>query len=301
MILTVYLTNEVLNMKNIAQVIIALLIALNSPSKSFAQIHEQADSLLWEVSGNGLKHNSYLTGTLHIMCEKDFGILPKVEKAIKSSGQLYLEINFNDPKEMQAMQSMVLTETLLTETLSAEQQDKLSHALKDTMGLSIQQVNQYSMTALLSMMMVKAVECPDMKFLDMELSTLAVNEGKTVKALETVEEQAQFFAKAYSNDLILEYFQHYDSYKEMFADMVEIFKAEDLNSLMEAMQDPRFSNDDVRHWLLKVRNENWIVKMPKIMREDSTVFAVGAAHLGGEFGVIKLLQDAGYSVKPVMN
>ncbi len=37
------------------------------------------------------------------------------------------------------------------------------------------------------------------------------------------------------------------------------------------------------------------------MPEKSVVIAVGAGHLPGEFGVIKLLRKAGYKVEPVKN
>ena len=34
--------------------------------------------------------------------------------------------------------------------------------------------------------------------------------------------------------------------------------------------------------------------MPAMMKKTKCIFAVGAAHLGGEKGVIQLLQKAGY-------
>ncbi|VAW46219.1 hypothetical protein MNBD_GAMMA02-267 [hydrothermal vent metagenome] len=288
-------------MKNISTLIISLIIAAFSPTKSYAESPELADSLLWEVSGNGLTQSSYLTGTLHIMCEKDFGILPKVERAIKASDQLYLEVDVNDPNEMAVMQQMVMSDTLLTDTLSTEQQTTLNQALKELMGLSLEQVNKYSMSALLSLMLVKSVECPSIKVLDMELSTLAAAEGKTIAALETIKAQMGFMDKAFTDEYIMTYFEQMDEYKMVFSDMVEAFKAEDLNELMDLLNDKRFYNADVEHWLLKVRNNNWVAIMPEIMQKNSTVFAVGAGHLGGNIGVIQLLQEAGFTVKPVMN
>jgi uncharacterized protein YbaP (TraB family) len=48
--------------------------------------------------------------------------------------------------------------------------------------------------------------------------------------------------------------------------------------------------------MLEVRNTNWAVKMPDMMKDKSFFFAVGAAHLL-EQGVI--LVEAGYTVKPI--
>lgn len=53
------------------------------------------NSLLWEISGNGLQEPSYLFGTFHIMCEKDFEIKPKVSHALDNAKTLFLELNLD--------------------------------------------------------------------------------------------------------------------------------------------------------------------------------------------------------------
>jgi uncharacterized protein YbaP (TraB family) len=39
--------------------------------------------------------------------------------------------------------------------------------------------------------------------------------------------------------------------------------------------------------------------MGEMMTEQPTFFAVGAGHLGGEFGVVSLLRKEGYTVIPL--
>ena len=51
--------------------------------------------------------------------------------------------------------------------------------------------------------------------------------------------------------------------------------------------------------MLDNRNADWLTKMPGIMKEKPTLFAVGAGHLLGEKGVLKLLRDVGYVVEAV--
>jgi len=51
--------------------------------------------------------------------------------------------------------------------------------------------------------------------------------------------------------------------------------------------------------MLDNRNADWLTKMPGIMNEKPTLFAVGAGHLLGENGVLNLLRKAGYTVEPV--
>ena len=52
--------------------------------------------------------------------------------------------------------------------------------------------------------------------------------------------------------------------------------------------------------LMGNRNKNWIDKIKNYTKQKPSFFAVGAAHLGGENGVLNLLQKAGYTIKPVL-
>ena len=47
------------------------------------------------------------------------------------------------------------------------------------------------------------------------------------------------------------------------------------------------------------RNADWLTKMPALMTNKPTLFAVGAAHLPGDKGVVNLLRNAGYTVDAV--
>ena len=53
--------------------------------------------------------------------------------------------------------------------------------------------------------------------------------------------------------------------------------------------------------LLYTRNRSWVQQMEPIMQEKSTLFAVGAGHLGGENGVLDLLRKKGYNLRPIVN
>jgi uncharacterized protein len=91
---------------------------------------------------------------------------------------------------------------------------------------------------------------------------------------------------------------HLDSTKASFNQMVEIYKKQDLKQLAEVSgKDEDF--DDYEEVMLKNRNQNWIPVIAKAMKQKPGFFAVGAAHLAGEHGVISLLRQKGYKVSPV--
>lgn len=85
----------------------------------------------------------------------------------------------------------------------------------------------------------------------------------------------------------------------MLKGLIENYKNEDMNALGEMFGDTTYMDDNMREWLLVKRNNNWVKKMPKIMTEKPTFFAVGAAHLLGDYGVLDLLRTEGYIVTPI--
>ena len=72
---------------------------------------------------------------------------------------------------------------------------------------------------------------------------------------------------------------------------------------MEAMDEKMHNSCDGRpeeeDALIYNRNADWVTKMPALMAKKPTLFAVGAAHLPGEKGVLNLLRQAGYKVEAV--
>jgi len=72
------------------------------------------------------------------------------------------------------------------------------------------------------------------------------------------------------------------------ADVVQIQK------LLAENEDSDMMNPEA---FITSRNNNWLAKMPEIMQKKSCVFALGAAHLWGEKGLVTQLREMGYSVK----
>ena len=56
------------------------------------------NTLLWEVSGNGLSTPSYLFGTFHLMCKDDMVFSKNFSNALFNSNTLVMEIDLSDSK-----------------------------------------------------------------------------------------------------------------------------------------------------------------------------------------------------------
>src|SRR5688500_16849861 len=67
------------------------------PVKYEHKINEDNNSLLWRVTGKGLKKPSYLFGTFHLLCKEVIHMSDQLKNSLKSADVLYLELDMDDP------------------------------------------------------------------------------------------------------------------------------------------------------------------------------------------------------------
>ena len=91
--------------------------------------------------------------------------------------------------------------------------------------------------------------------------------------------------------------------EQMLDEMAKAYFSFNINKLQELMDEKENnqcdSTPEEKDALLGKRNRDWLTKMPAIMSAKSTLFHVGAGHLPGDNGVLKLLTNAGYTVEAV--
>jgi uncharacterized protein len=273
------------------------------------------NSLLWEISGNGLKTSSYLYGTIHIIPEKDFFMTDATVKAFGESKQVAFEIDLdemNNPFKMMGMMGGMIMKngTTLQDLLSKEEYKRVSRYILDSMGMP---PFMASMMEKVKPMFLSEMVGMDMSSMDqgsmgvsegstsyeMEFNEMAKEQGKETKGLETINYQLSIFDSIPYKDQALMLLDAIDNggeeESEAIDEMTKLYVNQDLNGLDRMINgDADLSN--YMQILLINRNKNWIPVMGKMAKAKSTFFAVGAGHLPGEQGVIRLLRAAGYTV-----
>lgn len=285
-------------MKNVFQSIVAVTVFAFSFSSN-AQTPKVENSVLWEVSGNGLTKPSYLFGTIHMICGKDFVMKPKATEAFSKTSKLALEINMDDPNEMNVIQQMAMGKEPLSKKLTAEQIAKLEEVLQKSGGVSLAQVDNFTLETIMSLLFMKSFGCPDLKFYEMEFISKANESKKPIVGLEKAAEQMILLDKSFTDDELISYLQQINA--DMSNTMIKDYTSEDINGLYAMTTDKEMMSVNTKKILLDNRNMNWLKIMPDMMQKESVFFAFGAAHLAGELGVINLLKKAGYTVKPILN
>ncbi|TDO95462.1 TraB/GumN family protein [Flavobacterium sp. 245] len=287
-------------MKNLLTSAIAvILLVFSGKTQAQTKSPKLENSLLWEVSGNGLAKPSYLYGTVHMICAGDFFLTEKTKKAFASSEKLVLEVNLADPKELSDMQKMAMGKEPLSKKLTPTQLADLDKILKTTTGMSVQQVDSFTLMTVMSLISVKTFGCTDLKFYEMSFIEMAKSRNIETVGLETIKSQLESVDKAFSDDEMIASLAEYNTNET--TKLVTNYKSENLGELFKGITDEKYMNAKARKYMLDNRNENWVTQLPEMMKKESVFVAVGAGHLGGELGLINLLRKAGYIVKPVMN
>ena len=279
--------------------------------------------LLWKISGNGLQKPSYIIGTYHLADASFADSIKGLKAALETSEQVYGEIitaDMTSPENMQKMQAaMMLPDGQTIDKLyTADEMARINALVKSVLGVELtnpmvmQQLGkltpyalQVQLTVLIYMKKHPGFN-PNDGF-DGYFQKEATAKGKGVGGLETFDFQINTLYKSTTMErqkqLLLCLADNLEFNEEQTENVIKAFFAQDLDGIEKAM-DAKLNNTcdatpEEKETLIYARNDNWMKQMPEIMKQKSTLFAVGAGHLPGERGVLNLLKKAGYTVESV--
>lgn len=268
-------------------------------------------SLLWEISGKGLKKPSYLFGTMHVSNKLAFQLADSFYLGIRNSDVVALETN---PESWQEDMSKYDTEEggynsyryrgsfvsipgdyLSINTLKFYKYDK-----------KIEQ-SLYSNPSTINNLLYRtygnaASDFEEDTYLDMYIYQCGKKWGKKVAGVERYGESMKLMAEAYK-DAAKDKNRKERSYDREQAyspeKIQEAYRTGNLDLLDSINVYNSFSDAFDEKFLYK-RNEIQAVSIDSILKTNLSLFVgVGAAHLPGKRGVIEMLRDMGYRLRPI--
>lgn len=278
-------------------------------------IPEKLDnSLLWELSGKGIK-KSYIFGTIHMISEKDFFMDDKTMNAIKKCKKMVMEIDISQSLQMgiklMTLSGMKGGKTLADFVSPEDYQMVKTYFEKEAKSteakmLPFEMIEKWKPMLLQSFLYQDMIE-GTMKSYEMELLSIGSERKMKFDGLETVEDQVNVFEKIpYADqakalvELIKEIKKDSGSGKAEFKKLLDLYLAQDIDGMVKMSGEEFFGDlENGEAELLTNRNQKWIPKIKAMSKDSPTFYAVGAAHLGGPNGVIRLLMQEGYTLKPL--
>ena len=265
-----------------------------------------SNTLLWEITGKGLKQPSYLFGTFHMMCKDDIKFSENLLTALKNSEEVYFEMDLDDvANTLGAMMFMNMKDGKTLKDLYTEvEYKKLEVFFKDSLRTNLSMFQKMKPSFLEAFIYPKMLSCKNMSGVEQELLKEAGKTKKEIRGFETIAFQASVFdsipypsqAKSLLNSI-----DSISNYKVFFEKMVKVYLSQETSKLEAMLSDKAFGMQDGLEILLDKRNINWVAQLKTILPKTNIFMAVGAGHLVGEKGVIELLRKEGYKLRPIAN
>ena len=293
-----------------------LLALLFSNIFSFSQQNDD-QSLLWEITGNGLKSPSYLYGTMHVSSKLAFHLGDTFYRALQQAEVIALESDpgkwmeeMFDSKSAMSMNgySSYLNfdsdKNFYEKLTSVEFPDKktLTNALRNKHALQngfLYRGSSYGN------------EYEETTYLDLFIYQYGKKNKKTVVNLENHEETnlLQIMAMLPDTGLTKEekkqrskkrksYYSKWNEDMTVSEALEEAYRNGHVN-VIDSIMKLTSRSDNYMKYFLYARNRIMADGMDSLMKTKKIFVGIGAAHLAGEEGVIQMMKDMGYSMRPV--
>jgi uncharacterized protein YbaP (TraB family) len=283
---------------------ILVLLSIFISSLTFAQKNDH--SLLWEISGNGLKSPSYLYGTMHVSNKIAFHLgdsfyiaLDQAEKVcLESDPSEWIEHMYGSKSKRQHNyvnnSSKNFYENIVDiappEKKSMEYALRKNHALENGFLYRGSSYND---------------EYEENTYLDLFIFQYAKKNKKQVIELEDYDETNILQVKAMFPDEGEDEDKKQKGYSSSWNKELTIGEAMEEAyrngniEIIDSITRITAQSDNYLKYFLHERNRIMTIGIDTLAKKHSIFIGIGAAHLPGENGVINMLRELGYKMRPV--
>lgn len=278
---------------------LSTIIALLAPAAT-------AKSSLWKATKGD--EVLYVQGSAHVLTADSYPLARAIEQAYSNSTALVLEVDMAEmtsPKTQQLImgKAMLKQPDTLKTVLSPLTYDNLQGAC-DEAGLPMEAVEGFKpwfATMTLALLKMQQLGMDAQYGLDQHFYNRAVKEGKKVVGLETVDFQISLFDTLADQDpdaFVDRSLMDLKFIEEDVKTLLQAWKTGDINTLNNLFKKSFDEYPGLYDKFVTDRNKTWSKKLSAMVKDQETyMVVVGAGHLPGEEGLLKLLEKKGFAVE----
>ncbi|WP_372626762.1 TraB/GumN family protein [Arsukibacterium sp.] len=259
---------------------------------------------VWKVTKEG--QHFYLAGTIHLLSKNDYPLPSAYDTAFAASSELLFETDLSaltSPAGLSKMmqQNTYSDGTTLEQVLSAEVYQQLKHYAAERQ-VPVGAVSRFKpgfaamMLASVEMKRLGAAETG----VDMHYLQLGQQQGKKISGLETTDQHLAVLDGMNQLDpdvIISSTLEDMPQVESQLVDMKHAWRSGDTDKLQQLFVEDLQQTPQMYEILLVNRNHAWMPMLQALTsNEHITMVLVGALHLAGEDGLLKLLQQQGYTL-----
>ncbi len=285
-------------MKKIITSLFLLFLPGLAPANYAAPAADTTKSIIWEVSGNGLASPSYLFGILHLICPEDYVWTGVMRDAFHKSKLLCFAEHM---KETSGMNEHVLADTTgkkIRDYFSPKDYEDVRAYFLRRANINLDTKQNFNISTMIAWLIKADLGCQDPVAYETRINRLATNEGKKIKIIDDDVEEAGSLEEMPAEKIVAKAIAraHGDSAARVeLKKLIETFKQQDQMKLREMLSHLGYYMGETK---LDEENDKWMPHIERLMKEQPVFFVFGAAHLGGEHGLISMLRQKGFTVKP---
>ncbi len=254
--------------------------------------------MLYKLKIKGQKKSSYLFGTMHLQNEAAFSHKVIIQEKINECDAFAAEFKLDDADPEKMTKYMNLPNGLLLENLLSPKKFKaIDTFLQRRLNLPLKAFNQ-SKPLVVSNLITSSIFQNDMDLaLDVYLYQYAKMQGKILLGIETFDEQMEVLQKIPLETQVKslkKIIKNFDEHRAEMNEVAELYVSGDTKQLYKITKK---SAKGFRKVMIYDRNRIMTERIIKLIQEQSVCCAIGAAHLEGQKGVLKLLKKANVKVK----
>lgn len=257
-------------------------------------------SLLWKISSSLSPEASYVFGTMHVKDRKAFRYYDLVCEKIEACDAFCTEFDFATTDPIATQQAMMLPAGVtIDQLIRPKVYQKIRKMILKATDLDLLQFNN-SLPLLFNNLLSERILSEDMPFsLDENLWQYAEGAGKTLLGVESFSEQLRIMSSIPLDHQIKALIwtgKNFSRFRKQLLKTVQLYEKGDLRQLHRSAKK---SLHGLRKLLLYQRNFNMADRIIELMQSQTIVVAIGAGHLAGGKGVLRLLKQQGCKVNPV--
>ena len=264
------------------------------------------NSILWEVTGNGLTAPSYVMGTLKFIGEKEFFLPREAVASLKSCKIFAIEDQIDHKAQLELNKAVHFTKgkSLATELPAIDYERILEFFEKEFKISKAAFDKSYApmIPLALSINMTRMSLGEKVKYYDLELLLLAKKYKLKTYSLETIERESQAIQAFPMKDqeiALLHSINNFEKQKSEYKQLESAYIQGDMDKVFEYSLHPTENNPTFIEEFYTKRNLEWFPKIESMMKEAPSFIAIGVSHLEGEKGILNLLKEKGYSITAI--
>ncbi len=265
-----------------------------------------AASPIWQITSG--RYKIYIGGTIHVLAEADFPLPRVFDRAYKKADILVFETDIGKTAEpefsSQVMELMTYPgQTTLKSKLSAGTYADLT-AFSTERGIEVHALNKFKPGMIMAVLTLAegARAGAVAAGVDERFYIQGQKDNKPMQFLEAPMAQISFLSQigiGKEDEMIAYILKDIGSLKDLLPVMKKAWRTGNNKLMFDATLAPlKAEYPDLYATMMVDRNLAWLPAIEKMLKTPETEFIlVGAAHLAGDQGLIRLLKQKGFRVK----